>query len=124
MLRVRARGEGVAISARARLLLVGAVGALLLLGVLNSAAAGANPTGNQPGDRGSYVVQHEATVVSSATNAARSHRLVAAGMFLVTMTLAGIAAQGMASGRRRTSRRRAEQFHVRRRGPPVLLVAH
>jgi hypothetical protein len=124
MLRAGSRREDVVITARARLLLVGAIGALLLLGILSPAVAGASTTQSQPGDRGSYVVQHEATVVSSATNTSRSHRLVVTGMLLVALTLAGVAAQGMASRGRRTSRRRAEQFHVRRRGPPLLLVAH
>ncbi len=124
MLRVDSGREGVAIAARARLLLVGVIGSLLVLGVQSTATAGASTAQNQPGDRGSYVVHHEATVVSSAGNTARSHRLVVTGILLVTMTLAGVAAQGVASRSRRTSRRQAEQFHIRRRGPPLLLVAH
>lgn len=124
MLRVGSRREGVAIGTRARLLLVGVIGSLLVLGFLSTATAGASTAQSQAGDRGPYVVQHEATVVSSAGNTARSHRLAVTGILLVTMTLAGVAAQGMASRSRRTSRRRAEQFHVRRRGPPLLVVAH
>jgi hypothetical protein len=111
---------------RARHILVGALGALLLLGVFGPTAAGAAPsTQGQPSDRGSYVVQHEATVTANATNPTRTHRLVVPGAFVVIASFAAIAARRMASRDRRTSRRRLEEFHVRLRGPPAFrIVAH
>jgi hypothetical protein len=124
MMRVRIRRGNGAIAVRTRLVVIGTLAALLLLGALNSAPVGAlSPTPSEPSDHTSYVVQHAATVGSGSTNPTRSHRLVVAGLVFVTTCLAAMAAQGMAS-LRRTSRRRVEQFHVLRRGPPPLLVAH
>jgi hypothetical protein len=125
MVRTQVRREDVAIGTRARLLLVGLLGSLLLVGVLIPTAAGAAPSDQaQPREHNAYMVR-EATVAPSTTSPNRSHRLVTVGLFLVATSLAALAAKGMASGRRRTSRRRVEQFHIRRRGPPVLLlVAH
>jgi hypothetical protein len=125
MVRTQVRREDVAIGARARLLLVGLLGSLLLVGVLIPTAAGAAPSDQaQPRGHNAYMVR-ETTVAPSTISPNRSHRLVTVGLFLVATSLAALAAKGMASGRRRTSRRRVEQFHIRRRGPPVLLlVAH
>ena len=111
---------------RARLVLVGATCALILLGVVGPLAASAlQSPGGQPGDHGSYVVQHEATVVTNASSPARSHRLALPGAFVVVACFAAIAARRMASRGRTGARRRLEQFHVRLRGPPaLLLVAH
>jgi hypothetical protein len=122
MVRTRIRREDIAIGTRARFALVGLLGALLLVGALSPTAAGAAPSDQaQPREHSAYMVR-EATVAPPTTSPSRSHRLVTVGLFLIAASLAAVAAKGMASGRRRTSRRRVEQFHVRRRGPPVLLL--
>jgi hypothetical protein len=125
MVRTRIRREDIAIPARARLVLVGLLGTLLLVGAVGPTPARATTSAeSQPREHNAYMVR-EATVAPSTSNPNRSHRLVTVGLFLVAGSLAAVAAQGMASGRRRTTRRRVEQFHVRRRGPPIhLLVAH
>jgi hypothetical protein len=125
MVRTRIRRADITIGARARFLLVGLLGSLLLVGALSPTAAGAAGSDQgQPREHSAYVAR-EATVAPTATSPNRSHRVVTVGLFLVAASLAAVAARGMASGRRRTSRRRVEQFHVRRRGPPaLLLVAH
>jgi hypothetical protein len=125
MVRTRIRREDIAIPARARLTLVGLLGTLLLVGAAGPTPARATTSAeSQPREHNAYMVR-EATVAPATSSPNRSHRLVTVGLFLVAGSLAAVAAQGMASGRRRTTRRRVEQFHVRRRGPPLhLLVAH
>jgi hypothetical protein len=115
----------VALGAPARLLVAGAIGALLLLGALNPATAGASPvTQDQGHAHSSYYVQREAAVAPNATNPARSHRLTLLGTFLVTAGAATVAARRIGSRDRRSARRSIEQFHFRRRGPPHLHVVH
>jgi hypothetical protein len=98
---------------------------MLLLGALSPTAAGASPsTQDQRREPASYVVQREATVTANASNPARSHRLAVPGAFLVVSFFAALAARRVAYRRLLTARRRIEQFHVRLRGPPPLLVAH
>jgi hypothetical protein len=124
MRRTNLRRGTVALGAPARLLLAGAVGALLLLGALHPSAAGASPLAQDPGhEHSAYFVQHGAAVAPNATNPTRSHRLALLGAFLVAAVAATLAARGIGSRERRTARRRVEQFHIRRRGPPQLLVA-
>ncbi|MCU1466847.1 MAG: hypothetical protein JWM72_2775 [Actinomycetia bacterium] len=114
-----------ALGAPARLLVAGAVGAVLLLGALNPAAAAASPVAQDQGRaHSSYFVQHEAAVAPNAAKPTRSHRLALAGAFLVAAVAATLAARRVGSRDRRTVRRRVEQFHIRLRGPPHLLVAH
>jgi hypothetical protein len=125
MVRTRIRREEIAIGTRARFLLVGLLGSLLLIGALSPTAAGAAPADQAQAREHNAYVARVATVAPTTTSPTRSHRLVTVGLFLAAASLAAVAAQGMACGRRRTSRRRVEQFHVRRRGPPLLLlVAH
>ena len=126
MVRGRLRSGKVGAGPRARLILAGAIGSLLLVGVLGPTTAGAAPTSqDQPRDPTAYVVRHEATVSANATSPTRSHRLVVPGAFVVVASFAAIAARRMESRRRRNSRRRIEEFHIRLRGPPALLiVAH
>ncbi|HEV7526191.1 MAG TPA: hypothetical protein VGP92_14565 [Acidimicrobiia bacterium] len=123
MVHTGTRREAVAWSARARLVLIGALGSLLLLGALNSADPAASASQNQPTERTSFVVQHAATVSANASSSARSNRLVVPGALLVLTCLAATASRRLASRRRHMSRRRVEQFHVRLRGPPFLPVA-
>jgi hypothetical protein len=125
MVRTRIRREDIAIATRARFVLVGLLGTLLLVGAVSPTPAGAAASAeSQPREHNAYMVR-EATVAPPTSSPSRSHRLVTVGLFLVAGSLAAGAAAGMAWGRRRTTRRRVEQFHVRRRGPPVhLLVAH
>jgi hypothetical protein len=109
---------------RARLVLVGALGSLLLLGALSATAANGSPSSERPANgHTAFVVEREATITGNAASPARSHRLVVAGALLVVTCLAAIATHRRTARGRRTSRRRVEQFHVRLRGPPVLLVA-
>ncbi len=69
MKRAHLRRGTVALGAPARLVVAGAIGALLLLGALNPAVAGASPTAPDQGHaRASYFVQREAAVAPSATN--------------------------------------------------------
>jgi hypothetical protein len=110
--------------ASARLVILGAVSALLLLGALNAAPAGASPTAQDRSRQGSSFVPREAAVAPSATNPSRSHRLAVPGAFLVAACAATVARRRIGSRDRRTARRRIEEFHVRLRGPPRLLVAH
>jgi hypothetical protein len=124
MHRVRSRRDTVSIGAGARFLLIGALGTLLLVGALSSAAAGVAPAEqDQSLGRSSIVVQHDATITANAASPSRSHRLVLPGAFLIFACLAAIGARRLATRAGRNSRRRVEQFHVRRRGPPHLLVA-
>jgi hypothetical protein len=125
MVRVTSRRLTSAIPYHARFVLVGAFSALLLLGALSPTAAGAAPSAqDQRREPASYVVQREATVTANASNPARSHRLALPGVFLAVSCFAALAAPRVAYRRRRSARRRVEQFHVRLRGPPHLLVAH
>jgi hypothetical protein len=125
MKRTHLRRGTVALGAPARLIVAGAIGALLLLGALNPAVAGASPTTQDQGHaHSSYFVQREAAVAPSATNPTRSQRLAPLGAFLVAACAATVAARRIGSRDRRCARRRVEQFHIRRRGPPRLLVAH
>ena len=104
--------------------ILGALGALLLLAAVNPAGAGPPPSAaDQASDHPAFVVQREAAITASASSPARSHRLVIPGAFLISTSLAGIAALSMASRSRGPSRRRGEQFNIRLRGPPVLYVA-
>jgi hypothetical protein len=124
MARVRARKDSVSIGVGARFFLVGALGAVLLVGALSSGAGGRSPAEtDQPSGHSSIVVQHEAAIRANAASPTRSHRLVLPGAFLVFTCLAAICARRMAAHDGRESRRRVEQFHVRLRGPPHLLVA-
>ena len=125
MVRARSRRETVAIGYHARFVLVGVISAMLLLGALSSGwNAGASTSAqDQRREPASYVVQREATVTANASSPARSHRLALPGVLLVVTCLAAMAARRVAYRRRRTARRRIEQFHVRLRGPPHLLVA-
>jgi hypothetical protein len=125
MVRVPSRRERVAIGYRARLVLVGAIGAMLLFGALSSGwnAGAASSPQDQRREPASYVVQHAATVTSTASNPGRSHRIALPGTLLVVTCWAAMAACRVAYRRRRSARRRIEQFHVRLRGPPHLLVA-
>ena len=108
----------------ARLIVVFSVAALLLLSALNAVAAGASPSAQDPSHQHSSFVQREAAVTPNATNPSRSHRLAVPGAFLVAACAATIARRRVGSRDRRTARRRIEEFHVRLRGPPHLLVAH
>jgi hypothetical protein len=124
MVRAQHRKGSVSIGLRARLGIVGALGALLLLAAVNPAGAGPTPTTpDQSSEHPAIVVQHEAAISANASSPARSHRLVIPGAFLVSTSLAGIAALSMASRSRGSSRRRGEQFNIRLRGPPLLHVA-
>jgi hypothetical protein len=115
------------VAKHARVCLVGVLGAvlgaMLLLGALNpTAAAGASSAPDQRREPASYVVQREATITANAASPARSHRLALPGAFLVVACFAAIAARRVASRGRRAARRRVEQFHIRLRGPPLLIV--
>jgi hypothetical protein len=98
---------------------------MVLVGALSSGGnAGAAPSApDQRRDPASHVVQREATVTANAANPARSHRLGLPGVLLVVSLSAALAARRVAYRRRHSARRRIEQFHVRLRGPPHLLVA-
>ena len=125
MQRTHLRRSTVVWRASARLLGSGALGALLLLGALHSSAGGAAQVAQDQGrGHASYFVQHEAAVAPNATNPTRSHRLALPGAFLVAAVAATVAARRIGSRDRRTARRHGEQFHIRLRGPPHLLVAH
>jgi hypothetical protein len=124
MVRVRSRRGKVAVGKLSRFVLVGVLGSMLLLGALNPTATGESSIRDQPRDHASYVVQREATVTANASGPARSHRVALPGAFLVVACFAAIAARRVSSRGRRTARRRVEQFHIRLRGPPRLLVAH
>jgi hypothetical protein len=124
MTRTHLRRDTAALAAPARVMVVLSVAALLLLGALNAAAAGASPTAQDPSHQHSSFVQREAAVAPSATNPSRSHRLAAPGAFILAACAATIARRRIGSRDRRTARRRIEEFHVRLRGPPHLLVAH
>jgi len=119
------RGDRVVFATRARPAVVAILGALAVLGALVAPAAGATPSGPTPsGAHSSYVVQHEATVTANASSPNRAHRLVAPGALLVAVGAAAFGALRIGSRTRTRGRRRVEQFHVRRRGPPPLIVAH
>ena len=127
MVRVLSRRGRVVVAKRARVCLVGVLGAvlgaMLLLGALTpTAAAGASSAQDQRREPASYVVQREATITANASSPARSHRLALPGEFLVVACFAAIAARRVASRGRRAARRRVEQFHIRLRGPPLLIV--
>jgi hypothetical protein len=125
MKRTHLRRSTVALGAPARLLVAGAVGALLLLGAASPSAAGASPVAQDQGrEHSSYFVQHGGAVAPNATKPTRSHRLALPGAFLVAAVAATLAARRIGSRDRRTVRRRVEQFHIRLRGPPQLLVAY
>jgi hypothetical protein len=124
MARAHARRDTVTIRVGTRFLLVGVLGALLLVGALNAGAGAISPAEqDQAFGHTSIVVQHEATVTANAASPSRSHRLVLPGAFLIFTCLAAIAARRVSTRGHRDSRRRVEQFHVRLRGPPHLLVA-
>jgi len=100
------------------------VGALLLLGTLNPGAVGPSPSArDHHHDQTSYALQHEAAVIANVSNPTRSHRVVFAGAFLTFAGLAALVARRRSSSRHLISRPRLEQFHIRRRGPPVLRIA-
>jgi hypothetical protein len=124
MVRSRHRRSSVSLGRRARLILVGVFGSLLILGAITAAGAGPAPSApGQPTEHTAIVVQREAAISANASSPARSHRLVIPGAFLIATSLAAITALSMASRGRGTSRRRVEQFNVRLRGPPVLHIA-
>ena len=124
MTRAHLRRDTAAFGVPARIFVVGAIATLLLLGALNPSPAGASPTAQDPSHQGSSFAQREAAVAPNATNPSRSHRLAVPGAFLVAACAATIARRRIGSRDRRTARRRIEEFHVRLRGPPHLLVAH
>jgi len=125
MVRADGRRDRNAFGVRARLLLLGVVGAFVLLGALGATSGGASAAGpTQPGAHSTYIVQHEATVAPTSIGPARSHRLVVPGALLVAVSATAFGALRIGSRERRRGRRRVEQFNVRRRGPPHLLVAH
>jgi hypothetical protein len=112
---------------RARHLLAAGLGAMLLVALLAAGAANAASTANDGGSnpRSASVVQREATVAISASNTARSHRLVITGGFLFISGLAAVTARCMAARRQLKRHRRGATLHARLRAPPSLfVVAH
>jgi hypothetical protein len=125
MVRVPSRREPVALGYRAHVVLVGAIGAVLLFGTSSwgwNGGAASSPQ-DQRRQPASYVVQHAATVTANASNPGRSHRIALPGVLLVVTCCGAMAARRVPYRRRRSARRRIEQFDVRLRGPPHLLVA-
>jgi len=116
------RGRG-PINIRARHLLVAAVGAALLVGLLATGAAEAaasTSAGSNP--HSAIVVQRDATITINASNTSRSHRVVVAGAFFSVTGLVALAAARRAAARRTNPRRRRGSVYARLRAPPSLLL--
>ena len=106
-------------------LLFAIVSLTLLMGAVTAASAVDASNAANPGTRheASIVRGHETNVVSSAATGLRGRRLGLFGALLglLALLLAAIAAARITP--RTSARSHRERSHVRRRGPPALLVA-
>jgi hypothetical protein len=117
-------GSGpVTIGRRARRLAL-ALGLFVGLGALTLAAAPATSATPDPHPSSSVIAARDFSTAPSATRPTRSIRFGLLAALLGAAFMAAIAICSVAFGRHRPARRRVEQFFARRRGPPILLVAH
>jgi len=111
----------VTISTRARHLALG-VGLIVALGALSLAAPGSSTTERHPAS--AIITARDLSPAPNASRPTRSIRLALLAALLSAALMAAIAVDHVSRGRSRPARRRTEQFFARRRGPPILLVAH
>jgi hypothetical protein len=113
----------VTIKRRARRLAL-ALGLFVGLGALSLAAAPATPATPDHHPASSAITARDFSTAPSATRPTRSIRFGLLAALSSAAFIAAIAICGVAFGRHLPLRRRREQFFARRRGPPILLVAH
>jgi hypothetical protein len=113
----------VTISVRARRLAL-VVGLLVGIGALGFAVApDPSPTLDHHA-ASAEIAARSFGIAPNATRPTRSLRLSQIAALLSAAFLAALAVWTVTDGRSRAGRRRLDQFFARRRGPPVLLVAH